>query len=220
MNVRLDCREVRGSLSLYSGGDLMGARLTAVEHHLQGCGACRAEAAASRQARQALVAGLAIVPTREIDLWPRLRASLAEEGLLRDTPRRAIARPADATSDLALPSRRRHWLSVGTLAAAALLAGLWLSRSTSTPLVPAGRNARVLAPDPALVDATVPRAEAPAVTPVKASGGLRRVAAGEASWSKMADIYGIEKAPMEHLSPWSANVGSPVSLQRVGRPLR
>ncbi len=216
----LDCTEVRSSLPLYSGGDLHPDRQAALDRHLASCADCRAQAARANSAREALRTGLAGGFQRErtggVDLWPSLRSSLVAEGLIAqpDAPR-------PRGEPLVAPIRRvgtyRRWLPVGAAAAAALLVGLWMHRSTTAP---ADVGPVVITPQDSVVvvpvdHEVVPTAPELVVTPVNDSQGLRRVQPGEPRWSDSADVFGAQSSPMLQLSPWSPNVGSPASLRNV-----
>lgn len=220
----LDCGEVVNSLPLHSGGDLHPARRAALDRHLATCAACRSQAADARRAREALLQGLERDRVGGLDLWPALRSALVSEGVLRAGPDPRLADAPRSGSDVRPIRRvdpRWRWLPIGTLAAAALLAGLWLQRSTS-PAPDAGTGTELAPPAPLLVDQALPDPDSSAlvVTPVKAPAGLRRLAPGDARWSDTADVFGIEQSPMQRFSPWSPNAGSPVSLQRVRPNMR
>lgn len=223
MNARnLDCGEVRSSLPLYSGGDLHPVRHAALDRHLATCAPCRSQAADARRAREALVRGLERDRVGGVDLWPALRSALASEGVL---PAARIPRIADAPrSGATVRAGRRvdprwRWLPIGTLAAAALLAGLWLQRSTSSP-TGVDTDTNLAPPAPVLVEYTPSTMPAVAVSPVKESTGLRRLGPADERWSDSADVFGVEQSPMSRFSPWSSNAGSPVSLRSVRPNIR
>jgi anti-sigma factor RsiW len=223
----LDCTEVRSALPLYSGGDLHPDREAALDRHLSTCADCRAHAVRANSAREALLGGFARERAGGVDLWPALRGALVEQGAIRpgvgpvsvNRTRESVSRPS--TPPVRRIDPRWRWLSIGAAAAAALLAGLWIQRSVSEPsraqLVPEMVAQDPSVHEPLFVDPVAPTSPALVVTPVTESHGLRRVQPGEPRWSESADVYGLQPAPM---SPWSSNVGSPVSLQRVGPGLR
>lgn len=211
----LDCTEVRSSLPLYSGGDLHPSRQAALDRHLATCVDCRLEAARANSAREALVRGLERGHAGRVDLWPALRNSLAAEGLISTNgARQPMASPR--TLPQVHPGRR--WLSIAAAAAAALFIGLWMQRSNTSQIQVQPTLANV-SPDTRLIDQAQPSPEL-VVTPVKESQGLHRVPLGEPRWSENADVFGSQPSPMSQFSPWSPNVGSPVTLQRVRPNIR
>ncbi len=83
MTSSVPCAEVEAHLPLYVGGDLEAPLAEVVALHLEGCRTCAVRLEALENAREELLS-LARAPQRgvEVDLWPAVRAQLAEEGVL------------------------------------------------------------------------------------------------------------------------------------------
>jgi len=171
-----ECAEVLGHLPLFVGGDLAAPGILerseggegggsgsdgsqsvaqAVERHVGRCEACRLELERAREARAVLL-GMREQPQPDVDLWPGIRAGLAESGLIGESAT-AMAHP-----------RLPRWIPYA--AAAGLLGGL-ISLGLLTPRdssqVAGGR------PGAAVAEA----APAPALpTPVLAGNGQLRLA--------------------------------------------
>ena len=186
----MDCTEVEAHLPLFVGGDLETPLAVKVEAHLQACQGCGGRLEAAGRARSALLELAARTRAEarleQVDLWPGVRALLAEEGLV-GSPSAAAARSAARPVPGRVLSFARY---LGGAAAAAVLALLvWNSfgDDSSRPVgpgvgpagtatagfsapsqVPAGLLHRVAGGSP--LEATP---LLPAVTPV--GGGLRRI---------------------------------------------
>jgi anti-sigma factor RsiW len=108
----MKCSRVRDELIGCVEGDLPREKQAAIVQHLAGCRACQAEAAASRQAEEALRSLSAVVPA------PELTGDL----------RRRLASASPAARSL-----RRLWAGAALAAAAAVAALLLLHPSTPAP---------------------------------------------------------------------------------------
>lgn len=229
------CADVLSSLPLFVGGELETDAARTVESHLARCGACRAaheRASRARAALGTLRAELAPAP----DLWPGLRGTLVDEGLLAGSAQGAHARPARgrepskaaATSgslSSAPSSRPLLRRLVPAAAAAALLAllGLELRDGVGSPR-----------PSPATppfaerrLELEAPRAVAPVrgsplevqlASDARLAGGLRRVGADEprlieAAGAQPVTVPVFVVPGMGHVPP---AYDRPASLQPAG----
>jgi hypothetical protein len=78
---RMPCRWILQRLPLVSGGDLRGADLRAVEHHVRDCPSCRARLAdheRSLQVLQAAAYDAGAEPVAKPSLWPGLAQRIRE----------------------------------------------------------------------------------------------------------------------------------------------
>lgn len=99
----MNCEAVRERLALWAGGDLPPDELVAVEDHLAGCGACRAEADAWRADRER------IIELAKMDAGPELEPSRLEQ---------MIAEAEQAAGGEAAPAPTRvFWRWAGPVAA-------------------------------------------------------------------------------------------------------
>jgi anti-sigma factor RsiW len=117
-----DCRPFAGDLGAFHDGELDGAPRLALERHLTGCAACRAQLAELKMLDRAIRALPRIAPAADFE--SRLQERLAFESQPASLARRAPARP-----------RRSRWLHAGGLisglaAAVALL--FWMGGVDST----------------------------------------------------------------------------------------
>lgn len=165
--IPMNCQEIESQLPLYVGEELEASARETVRVHLEVCDACSRQMDGLARARR-LVQQHA-EPTREVDLWPGIRAALVEEGRLSAAP--------GATAGA---GRSWAWRLVPAAALAAAAAILIMTRpQTPTP----GRD---IAPERS---AELPLAEVSpaAFEAAPRSSGLRALPAGEAS---MADTVG------------------------------
>jgi len=117
----IDCNEARSHLPLFAGGDLEPPLDGVVREHLASCEPCAERLEAAAKARRALLSlrgedG----PVGFVDLWPGIRARLAEEGLFERG--RSVAREAAVTPVWNLA---RFRLLTGAAAAAVLALLAW-----------------------------------------------------------------------------------------------
>jgi len=188
----MDCTEIEAHLPLFIGGDLETPLAVKVEAHLNACKGCGARLEAAGRARSALLelADLARAEARleHVDLWPGVRALLAEEGLV-GSPAAAGARPAPGR----VLSLARYF---GGAAAAAALALLfwrpWVGEPTpggpelaprATASVPAPAELVHQVSGPGLAEAT------PLLTVPAGSRGLRRVGPGDELLRERARVF-------------------------------
>lgn len=176
---RISCGEVREKLPLYVGGDLDSDVLEAVRGHLDRCGECARRAASDQRARRELLAALRAEggPLEPSGLWPALRATLRQEGLIHEA-REPLALPAAPARPR---SRRWSWAMVPVAAAAALLLatdlggilGGWRGGSVGGGTPPIAEHPLGNDLGSSLVLTT------PVDLPVQPAGGLRRIEPGE-----------------------------------------
>lgn len=212
------CTEIENSLPLYVGGDLETLAAADVARHLETCVPCRASEAAARTARELLVSALELSQRRGPDLWPGIRAALADQGVLQ-TPVERAASVATASTTTRAPARRRL-LSYCAAAAAAVLVGFWLGRDafvTPGPYQPGGGihgNS-----EPTLADNVV--VPSPLITPVANPNGLRLVGRGESRLREGADIYYLDgpwlQPDLGQGGGFDPKIGAPVGLRQVRR---
>lgn len=156
MTASIPCPEAQAHLPLYVGGDLEAPLAAVVAEHLEGCPTCAERREALDRARGALL-GLATGSERkeEVDLWPGIRARLAEEGVLEPVAgsESGVDR-GDLKPALPRPTPILRFAPRVAVAAAAVLALAlwrpWVTPETTPATVPDGASL-------ALEDPVVPR---------------------------------------------------------------
>ena len=162
-----DCNAIENDLALFVGGDLDRRGTLEIGEHLAGCRQCTDAVGRLAASRAALREGLELGSGAPPDLWPGVRARLAESGTLQAGP----ARPVASAPVAALPSVRR-WLPLGAAAAVLIALGLWM-------FTPPGDSG------PAGGKGSGPVARGPSPIPVQPVG-LRRLEPGESALSNSA----------------------------------
>jgi Putative zinc-finger len=228
------CSEIQGHLPLYVGGDLEPEILDAVARHLACCEACRVASRAAEDARR--VMGLALSGERVPDLWPGVRENLhaagfllgdrgavvgttepGERRVLESTLRAGgpVVQPGVAAASVSRrspgPLRRLRWAGLGTLAAAASIAGLvWLGGGPDATPVDGG-SAPSAPPSTAVVvpaaqvgvDPQLPPVAEPPAAPPRISPYSREL--------KLVDYGGGGSPEADPLEQASAGVMPPIA---------
>jgi hypothetical protein len=222
------CAEVVNNLPWYVGGDLEGDLQVSIDEHLAQCAPCAAHAMRARDARQAFVTDLRARETRGPNLWPGVRATLAQEGLLQRPVQvlpgalSSVATTAAQNTSAASGARgspRRFWV-LGSAAAAAVLVGFWLGRDlldTRVDPVVGPIAGNVARPNADRVATNVPGNQPSIpVTPVAEATGLRRIGSSEVPLRQSADIF-LDSPFGQGPQFTPPNAGAPASLRQVRR---
>jgi anti-sigma factor RsiW len=162
-----DCSAIENDLALFVGGDLDRRGTLEIGEHLAGCRQCTDAVGRLAASRAALREGLELGSGALPDLWPGVRARLAESGLLQPAP----VVPGASAPVAALPAVRR-WIPLSAAAAVLIALGLWMFTSPGDSGPASGKGSN-----------SVARGQTPIpVQPV----GLRRLEPGESALSNSA----------------------------------